>query len=100
MSETTGTGSPDPDFMTIDVGDGLKLDVPRVEAFLTYRALASRLAAALRRLDETHLFEHTIATEDWGLYEDAAIPEIREVYQQALAALTEARAAGLEEADG
>lgn len=42
---------------------------------------------ALRAMDAIHFMQHTIDTEDWGLYEDHAIPEVRAAYEQCLAAL-------------
>ena len=47
-------------------------------------------AEALKRLDAALFFEHTVRTEDWGLYLDEAILEMTEIYNaatQALAAL-------------
>jgi len=49
----------------------------------------AELEAALRALDRVHRFAETLKTEDWGLYEDAAIPAVREAYALAANALKE-----------
>lgn len=90
-----------------EVGDGFLwgfADKDCVHEALAYlNALEARagkaegLYRALKALDACHYFEDTVRTEDWGLYTDAAIPEVRAAYVQAYQAIAEYERGGNDE---
>ena len=69
----------------------LHMDRRVAEANARLIAASTELYEALAALDLTHFFAETVRTEDWGLYEEAAIPKIRVAYEKAVAALAQAR---------
>ena len=60
-------------------------DAPRL------KEVNEALLAALEALDRIHQFAYSVEKEDWGLYEEHAIPEVRAAYIAAAAAIAQAK---------